>query len=212
MKHYIVVNPISGNGRGLKKAEIIQNILKKYKIESKIIQSKFKGYIEEEVRKLASKGICRFYSVGGDGTLNDIATGIIGTESQIVVAPCGTGNDFVRTISDYKSIRKIILESLKNDIRKVDLIKLVNKNEYSINILNSGFDATVAHNMNKFRKLPFVNGTFKYNLAIFYTLFRNKNYNFKIRVDDVVLKGKYTLVAIANRKILWRRGMSGSNG
>ena len=49
---------------------------------------------------------------GGDGTLNEIATGIIGTNSEIVVVPCGTGNDFLRSISKYNSMRKIINTSI----------------------------------------------------------------------------------------------------
>ena len=201
LKHFLVVNPVSGTRKGVKKAAIIQKLLKKYNIYSKVIQSSYKGEIEKITRELSTKEKCRFYSVGGDGTLNDIVTGIIGTDSEIVVIPAGTGNDFIRTISDYKSMRKIVIESMKNDVRKVDVIKVSSlKNKYSINILNAGFDATVASNMNKFRRVPLVSGTFKYNLAIFYTLFRNKNYRLKIRVDGKVYKGTYTLIAIANGK------------
>ena len=201
MKHYLVVNPVSGTRKGVKKAMVIQKLLRKYSIDSKIIQSSYKGEIEKITRELANKEKCRFYSVGGDGTLNDIVTGIIGTDSEIVVIPAGTGNDFARTVSDYKSMRKIVIESMKNDVRKVDIIKVTTlKDKYSINILNAGFDATVASNVNRFRRVPLVSGTFKYNLAIFHTLFRNKNYRLKIRIDGKVYKGNFTLVAIANGK------------
>ena len=40
----------------------------------------------------------------------------------------------------------------------------------------------------------------KYKLAIVYTLFSAKQYKLKVRVDDKVLKGKFTLIAIGNSK------------
>lgn len=59
----------------------------------------------------------------------------------------------------------------------------------------------VAQNVDKFRKLSFLSGKMKYNLSIFYTLIRNKNYKLKIRLDeDKVYKGKFTLAVIANGK------------
>ena len=42
-------------------------------------------------------------------------SGIIGTDSEIVVIPGGTGNDFVKSVSKYMSMRKIVLNSLKNN-------------------------------------------------------------------------------------------------
>ena len=110
------------------------------------------------------------------------------------------GNDFVRSISKYKSLRKIIKKSIDLKSSKCDLI-LVNKKYYSINLLSVGFDSLVGKNVNKFRWIPFVSGSFKYNLSIFYTLLQNKNFKLKIRIDnEKIYKNLYTLVAISNGK------------
>lgn len=199
MKHIILVNPISGNKRGMKKAIIVQKLLKKYNINSQIFESHYEGELTNISKELSSKDKCRFYSIGGDGTLNEIVSGIIGTESEIVVLPCGTGNDFSRYINSYKSLRKIILSSINLKSSKFDIIK-INKNRYCFNILNIGFDAMVAQNMNKFRWVPFISGTGKYNLAIVYTLFQNRNFKLRIRTNNFVKTGKFTLVALSNGK------------
>ena len=199
MKHYILVNPVSGNRKGLKHGIVIKKLLKKYNIEATIVVSEYPGHLTKIAKDLSSKHDCRFYSVGGDGTLNEIVTGIINTNSEIVVVPCGTGNDFVKSISKYISLRKIIIESLNRKATFTDVLQ-VNKDKYCINILNSGFDAMVAKNVDYFRKVPFISGKMKYNLAIFYTLLANKNYKFKLRTDDIVKKGNYTLIAVANGK------------
>ena len=69
-----------------------------------------------------------------------------------------------------------------------------------MNVLNAGLDAAIADNMNLFRKWPLISGSMKYKLAIAYTLFGAKKYKLKVRVDDKVYKGVYTLIAIGNNK------------
>lgn len=199
MKHYILVNPVSGNQKGLKHGIIIKKLLKKYNIDATIVVSEYPTHLTKIAKKLSSKYDCRFYSVGGDGTLNEIVSGIIGTNSEIVVIPCGTGNDFVKSISKYKSLRKIVINSINKNATYTDVIKL-NKDKYCINILNCGFDAMVARNVDYFRLIPFISGKMKYNLSIFYSLLTNKNFKFKIRTDDSITKNNHTLIAIANGK------------
>lgn len=200
MKHIIIVNPVAGNKNNQKHGIRIQKLLAKFNISSQILLSKYAGNITEKTKKISNNEQCRFYSVGGDGTLNEIISGIIGTDSDVVVVPCGTGNDFIKSISKYMSMRKIITNSINKASEKVDLLK-IGKDKYCINILSAGFDSMVAKNLDKFRKIPFVSGKFKYNLAIFYTLASNRNFKFKIRIDDnKIIKGYHTLVTIANGK------------
>lgn len=199
MKHYILVNPVAGNKRGLKRGITIKKLLTKYNIDSTIVVSEYSGHLTKIAYDLSHKHKCRFYSVGGDGTLNEIVTGIIGSSSDIVVVPCGTGNDFIKSISKYLSMRKIIINSINKESTPTDILKL-NKSKYCINILNCGFDAMVAKNVDYFRNIPFISGKAKYNLSIFYTLLANRNYKFKLRVDNNILKQNFTLIAIANGK------------
>ncbi|MGN1013636.1 MAG: diacylglycerol/lipid kinase family protein [Clostridia bacterium] len=197
MKHVIMVNPVSGRKKGYKNALIVQKLLKKYNISSEIVSSTYSGQLKAISEEISKKEKTRFYCIGGDGTLNEIVSGIINTDSEIVVLPCGTGNDFSRYINDYNSLRKIILTSLNTQSTKCDVMKL-NSNRYCINILNAGFDALVAYNMNKFRWVPFISGTAKYNISILYTLFFNKNYRLRIHTNEFIIKDKFTLVATTN--------------
>lgn len=197
MKHVIMVNPVSGRKKGNKHAIVVQKLLKKYGVDSQIILSTYSGQLKSIAYEISHNDTARFYCIGGDGTLNEIVSGIINTDSEVVVLPCGTGNDFSRYINEYNSLRKIILTSLNTRSSKHDVMKL-NGNRYCINILNAGFDALVAHNMNKFRWIPFISGTAKYNISIVYTLFFGKNYKLRIHTNEFTIKNKFTLVATAN--------------
>ena len=199
MDHYILANPFSGRKKGEKKAIVVKKLLNKNNIEAKIIMSEYPKHLTEVTKKLSSNNHCRFYVIGGDGTLNEAISGIIGTDSEIVVIPGGTGNDFVKSVSKYMSMRKIVLNSLKNNSTPTDVIK-VNNDKYCVNILNTGFDALVAKNVDIFRNIPLISGKMKYNLAIFYTLITNKNYYLKTRINNEVYKKSYTLIVVANGK------------
>ena len=199
MKHVILANPMSGKKRGIKYANRIQKILKKNNINATIIFSKYPKYFTEAAKEIANTEKTRFYSIGGDGTLNEIVSGIIGTSSEIVIIPCGTGNDFLRSISDYLSMRKIVNISLEKKATPTDVITF-GKDKYCINVLNMGFDAMIAKNIDKFRKVPFISGSAKYTLSILYTLSSSRNFKFKISANKRVYKGSFTLVAIANGK------------
>jgi diacylglycerol kinase family enzyme len=61
-----------------------------------------------------------------------------------------------------------------------------------------GFDAEVAYNTIKFKKLPFVGGKLAYILGIILTVFNYKSYNLNIDIDGRKLKLNGLLVAIAN--------------
>lgn len=197
MKHVILANPVSGKKKGKIYALRVKELLKKNNIEAEIILSEYPKHLTKVARELSQKEKCRFYSLGGDGTLNEIATGVIGTNSEIVVVPCGTGNDFLRSISKYNSMRKIINTSVNKKSLPTDVITF-GKDRYCINILNMGFDAMIAKNVDKFRNVPFISGSAKYNLSIMYTLASGKNFKFKISSNEKSIKGRFTLAVVAN--------------
>lgn len=199
MKYYILANPYSGRKNGKKIATNVQKLLRKNSINAEIIMSEYPMHLTKVTKDLSSKENCRFYVIGGDGTLNEAVSGMVGTNSEVVVIPGGTGNDFVKSVSKYMSMRKIVLSSLSKEATPTDIIK-VNNSRYCINVLNAGFDALVAKNVDHFRNVPLITGKMKYNLAIFYTLLTNKNYYLKLRAGNEVSKRNFTLVAVANGK------------
>lgn len=208
MIRLVIINPYSGNRRGEKYAKTIKkvfnNLEKEYKLNDNVYleYTEYVGHAEEISLEYCIKYKNQeivIYIVGGDGTVSEVSQAIKNQENvSMLVIPKGTGNDFAKAINSYKSIRKIIKTSLQNSAEKVDAIDINHK--VSANMVNVGLDAAIGNNVNHFRKIPFVPGSFKYKLAIAYTIFSPVKYKFKIRIDDKVLKGKYTLVAIGNNK------------
>lgn len=87
-----------------------------------------------------------FVACGGTGTLNEVASGMVGsTGKYLAVLPMGATNDFVKCFPDrdFRSLRKI----LSGEVRPVDLIRV--NDSYAINVVNIGFDATVSATANQ---------------------------------------------------------------
>lgn len=209
MIRLVIVNPCSGSRRGGKYAKTIKkvfnNLQNDYTIKNNDIFIEFTEYIGHATEIVLEYNIkyknedIVVYVVGGDGTISEVASAINSKRNiSLVVVPKGTGNDFSRAVNSYKSIRRIIKESISNDIEKVDAILV--KNRVAVNMINTGLDAAIGDNLKYFRKIPLISGNIKYKLSILYTIFSPRIYKMKIRIDDKIMKGKYTLVAIGNNK------------
>lgn len=87
-----------------------------------------------------------FVACGGSGTVNEVASGIVGfrNKSMAIMAYEGT-NDFIKYFPDrnFQSLADI----LNGETVKVDIIR-VNDN-YALNVINLGFDAMVAYQANR---------------------------------------------------------------
>lgn len=94
----------------------------------------------------AAEEVC-FVACGGDGIINEVASGIIGFEhkSMAIIAGGGNGNDFIkyypeRCFTDIKAM-------LEGETESIDILKI--NDSYSVNVCNFGFDAVVGHTANE---------------------------------------------------------------
>ncbi|HEY8395909.1 MAG TPA: acylglycerol kinase family protein, partial [Bacilli bacterium] len=99
MKHIFIINPKAGKRDQTEKVrEIVQRELRedeylfyvtKGPLDAKEIVNKYCREHEDEEK--------RFYSCGGDGTLNEVAAGVTGfSNTEVTYYPVGSGNDFVK--------------------------------------------------------------------------------------------------------------------
>jgi len=199
MNHLFIINPIAGKGKTLKIIPTIEKIFKERKEKFIIEVTKYIGHATEIAEKYSNEQDYRIYSVGGDGTLNEVLNGMVNTNSSLAVIPSGSGNDFIKNIFKYN--KKIPLEYILNKTingkeEKIDLGKV--NNRYFLNIASVGFDAEVAYNSIKFKKLPLINGAAAYIFGLLLTVFKYKNYNLNIEIDKISIKLNSLLVAVAN--------------
>lgn len=125
-----IINPKAGNKKGV---ELIPNLMN---LDDTLIHvTKNKGeaitFLQEITKKYPNSIV---YSVGGDGTLNEVVNGIYGSNSKLHVVPFGSGNDYYKIIKDV-STKKVSIGD-------------VNGKKF-INIASLGVDAKIVDVVNK---------------------------------------------------------------
>jgi len=160
---YVILNPTSGNGKGLKKLAELKELFLKYDLPVKIAISKFAKHEKKLSRDAIKKGFHKIISVGGDGTLHHIINGVMSqtkvksSNISIGVIPLGTGNDWVKTYKISSNIEmaiKIIKagEYIYQDIGKIK-ISGYKDHYYFNNIAGIGFDGYVVNKINNLKQI-----------------------------------------------------------
>jgi diacylglycerol kinase (ATP) len=123
----------------------------------------------------------RFYACGGDGTLNEVVTGIIGIPNvQVTVHANGSGNDYIKYYAshdDFNDLNRLV-EGVPHP---VDVMKV--NDRYSINVCNFGFDAMVCKIGNDVRRKPIIGGKHSYTTGIIRSIFTSRSNYVRMTVD-----------------------------
>jgi len=147
MKVLFVANPCSG--RGKLKSELMDILTlfckKGYEVTTHITTKQ--GNATEVVRNAKGNGYELIVCFGGDGTLNEVITGMIrgGCDVPLGYIPAGTTNDFARTLA----LKTDILEATKNIIKAKDSVDVdigkFSANRYFTYIASFGLFTSVSY-------------------------------------------------------------------
>lgn len=95
-KIVFVYNPISGSHRLIPVIPIIERFVNSNLYDFSIVSTQHKGHATELAREYAAKNYDAVIAVGGDGTVNEVGCGLIGTGTALGIIPCGSGNGLAR--------------------------------------------------------------------------------------------------------------------
>ena len=192
----IIFNPTAGAGRSQKAMQTITRILGERSIQYDVFETQYREHAIELARSVVGKGYDGIISVGGDGTLLEIAGILQGTEETLGVIPAGTGNDFRQAIDVPRDAAEALDIILAGNKRRVD-IGLVG-DRYFLNVAGTGFDVEVLKNVEKVRRT--FTGGFAYFLGIFLTVFGYKSVSIEVKINGNTYRRKVLTIAIANGK------------
>ena len=182
MNFIFIVNPVSGNKKSLQAIKAIEEYCKIIGVRYKIIYTREKGDATEVANYFKDQSLTTVFSVGGDGTLNEVVNGLVNSSAKLGVVPTGTGNDFYKTFKD-----------LKTDMIDVGLVN----DKYFINIASLGLDAEIANYSNILKKHNLhIPNKLVYVLSIFKEYFKYKPIS--IGVDNK--QKDTTILTICNAK------------
>lgn len=200
MKHVFIINPTAGKSDSRQRIyDMAESLRQKHGLEVQCILTKKQGHATELAKRLCESGEeLRFYACGGDGTVNEVANGIIGYDNAAMTAiPVGTGNDFLKNFgADAEKFRDA--ENLWDGPQfPLDAIDV--NGRVALTIACSGIDARVAADVHKYSDSPLLDGKGSYvcSLAVNF-LFKGISSHWTITMDGVATEGDWALVAVCN--------------
>lgn len=197
MKHIFIVNPAAGRQNA---TNAVEQAVKNLDIDYEIYVTRSAGDAERYVAALNGKPEqYRVYACGGDGTLNEVVSGAVGSENTAVTAfPVGSGNDFVKYYGPVEAFKNI--EALVNGRETaIDVMRVGDR--YAVNMVHFGLDTAVLRTMHKVRRHPIFGGKHAYTTGVVTALINGMKHRCTVTVDGKQIgKDKMLLCTIANGK------------
>ncbi len=167
-KFFLIVNLIAGQGRCKEIFPEVRKELDRYNIDYDLHYTNEPQEATDVARMGIEAGFTYIVAVGGDGTVNEVANGVVGSDAVLAVIPAGMGNDFIRMTGIPSDHRKAVELLTRGCERMIDLGR-VGTERYFVNGLGIGIDAQVAQDVLKMRRMR---GAVAYLFAAIKEVFR----------------------------------------
>ena len=192
LKTRIIVNPFSGTSRKEDFEQLLQSRIDQNRFDFEICYTTHPGHATTLSEEAKNNGYQVVVAVGGDGTVNEVAKPLIGSNIMLGILPGGSGNGFAMHLGLGRDTIKAL--DVLNQVHCIRVDTCAVNDQHFVNVSGIGFDARVAYLTKTNKK----RGFWQY----FLTTIREAN-NFeptKMTIEGRFgkIKGRYAAVAIAN--------------
>jgi YegS/Rv2252/BmrU family lipid kinase len=192
-KHIVfIVNPKSGVERQIEIKDAVHAHLSREHYTHEILHTEFAKHGITLAREAAKNGAYAVVAAGGDGSVNDVMHGLLGTDTLLGIIPMGSGNGMARTMNiPVDTVQAIQVINTGNTTR-MD-VAFANGTPF---LSNAGvaFDALIAKKFAKSVK----RGIMMYSWLVTKHLWLYKEWDWKINVDGKEFTEKAFIVNVAN--------------
>lgn len=191
LKALFIINPISGGKKKDNVPELIEKHLDKNKFTPVIVFSDGVSH----ARQIAAEGAGKFgliVAVGGDGTVNEVASGISGSDTILGIIPFGSGNGLSRFLQIPMNPAKAIALLGSGKIECIDSATMNGKPFF--NMAGMGFDAHIAEVFSHGKKRGFLS----YISSAFTEIKNYRPQRYVIEIDGKTIEREAFMLSLAN--------------
>ena len=194
----IVANPEAGRGKPKKLLPELRNAFSQ--LSPVLLVTTSKGEEEALARQAIRDGVTTIVAVGGDGTCSGVASAILqsGQSCCLAVVPCGTGDDFAKTLGVTAfTPAQVASLVLGGDARRID-VGLAD-DRYFVNGCGFGFDSSV---LEATQKVRFLKGDAVYIYSALGQLFSYRGTEVLVEGDADVKPERMLMITVSNGRYL----------
>jgi diacylglycerol kinase (ATP) len=191
-KILFIINPISGVGRQKAIEKAISRHLDFSIYEHEIAFTQYPHHATEIAKEAAGKNYEVVVAVGGDGSANDVARGLLNSNTAMGIIPLGSGNGLAHHLKIPFNIPKAI--KVLNHYKPSRIDTAIMNGKLFISIAGIGFDALVAEKFALCKRRGFRT----YLLLVIKEFFKYRPSEYTITTAESVIKTKALLISFAN--------------
>jgi diacylglycerol kinase (ATP) len=206
----IILNPIAGNGNGLKASPQIEKLLNQHNLNFDLVHTERVGHGIELTRQAVKDGWNTIIAAGGDGTVNEVINGLMLCKQEGLTIPplgvlcVGRGNDFAGSMGIPANLEVGVGALLDDHRRTIDIGKVTGgiypEGRFFGNCVGIGFDAITTIEVHK---LPHWGGFLAFLAAVLKTVFLYNKAPLATTVyDEKTLTQRSLLISIMNGRRL----------
>jgi YegS/Rv2252/BmrU family lipid kinase len=193
---HVILNPTAGRGAARRAESIIARAFRAQGWAVDIVRTERPGHAEELAAQAVGQGARHIVAVGGDGTVHEVANGLLRTDTDAAlgVVPVGSGNDFAKLTGVYRHdpvravARLVTARSRRFDAGRV-------AGEWFVNSVGFGFGPAVVKRRNQSRHLR---GFLSYLVPIVQTFFRFDPIVFDVAAPGFRERGYMMMIEVCN--------------
>ncbi len=191
-KVYVIINPVSGTSSKQNLPAKIAEALDARTFDIHILITGYPGHGSEIAQQAIDDNADYVIAVGGDGTVNEVARTLVGSNTALGIIPMGSGNGLGRDLNIPTMPKKALEVISEENIIKIDYGKVNGRIFFCT--CGVGFDAEVAAKV-KGKK---IRGSFMYLKNMLETFFEQKPQTYEIICPEGTIKDKALVVTCAN--------------
>jgi YegS/Rv2252/BmrU family lipid kinase len=189
-----IFNPRSGhNARNPWLLQHARDFIARYRLEATVVPTERPLHATELALRALDEGCRLVVAIGGDGTMNEVASALVGTDATLGLIPCGSGNGLGRHLGIPGPGKGAFQALLSGHTRLIDTG--IAAGSPFFNAMGLGFDAEISARFNNLssRGLP------AYARTTLRTLLGYQPDEYTVRADGGrELRTRAFLVAVAN--------------
>ncbi len=198
----VVLNPASRAGKTIGLLPKVTAALQATGRPHEIYVTKGPNDAPDATQHLIEKGAEIVIAIGGDGTFNEVANGIVASGKQVPLGlvPSGHGSDFVRTVGTPSDVNAALDHCLIGARRAIDIGRATfadGSSRIFLNLAGLGFDAAVAERALT-SKMP--GSVLPYLVSLGGALFSYEKLHVAVETDGQRVTGSAISVLVANAK------------
>lgn len=205
---HVILNPAAGRGAARRVESTVARAFRAQGWAVDVVRTERPGHAQELAAQAARQGAKHVVAVGGDGTVHEVANGLLCSESDAAlgVVPFGSGNDFAKLVGLYghnplRAVARLVTaRSCRFDAGRVRAGRGAGagagaESEWFVNSVGFGFAPAVVQTRNR---MPHLRGFLSYLVPVVRTFFRFRPVVFDVAAPGFREHGYMMMIEVCN--------------